>query len=592
VRRWSKKELGAAAAVAAIALLALWLRVRGLAFGLPDVYNPDETAIMSRALAFAKGDLNPHNFLYPTLYFYVLFGWIGLYFAAAWLIGAVPSVAAFQHSLFTDPTGIYLAGRALGVGCGVGAVVATWRLGERLGGRGAGLAAAAFLAVAPYAVRDAHYVKHDVPATFAVVLAMMAIAALWSQPAPSRKHAVIAGAACGVAASVHYYTVFLALPLALALAFANDGRRSPRDGLRLSVVAAGSALLAFLAGTPFLLAEPGTAWQDIVANRRIVMDRAVDATGGLFPSFGRYLRMLAVDAMGWPVVALAIAGTVVLARRSRSALTLLLAFPLAFLAFVSNTVPATRYLNPVLPFVAILAGTALAWAAQATTRRHGSAAGLAGAMLVVVTALPALRDSLHVGWFFRQSDTRTLAREHIERTTPAEVTVLLQPYSVPLRPSRASLVEALRHHLGDETRASVKFRLQLGLSPYPQPAYRVIWLGSGGQDVDKLYVDYGMLEGDSGRDQLDALGASLVVLKGGEGLTPDAAGLSDVLTRYARREAVFSPFRRGAAPDEQPFLHNTDTEITPGLARPGPVIEVWRWPPAPGRPAGESADPR
>ena len=54
-----------------------WLRVPGLAFGLPAVYNPDEIAIMSRALAFAKGDLNPHNFLYPTFYFYVLFAWVG-----------------------------------------------------------------------------------------------------------------------------------------------------------------------------------------------------------------------------------------------------------------------------------------------------------------------------------------------------------------------------------------------------------------------------------------------------------------------------------------------------------------------------------
>ena len=60
-------------ALVAILALAAWLRVQGLAFGLPAVYNPDEIAIMSRALAFAKGDLNPHNFLYPTFYFYVLF---------------------------------------------------------------------------------------------------------------------------------------------------------------------------------------------------------------------------------------------------------------------------------------------------------------------------------------------------------------------------------------------------------------------------------------------------------------------------------------------------------------------------------------
>ena len=74
---------------------------------------------MSRALAFAKGDLNPHNFLYPTFYFYVLFGWIGGYFAAGYALGLIPSVQAFQAQFFVDPTGVYLAGRALSVVCGL-----------------------------------------------------------------------------------------------------------------------------------------------------------------------------------------------------------------------------------------------------------------------------------------------------------------------------------------------------------------------------------------------------------------------------------------------------------------------------------------
>ena len=69
-------------ALAAIGVLAAALRLLGITFGLPAVYNPDEIAIMSRALAFAKGDLNPHNFLYPTFYFYVLFAWVGASFVS------------------------------------------------------------------------------------------------------------------------------------------------------------------------------------------------------------------------------------------------------------------------------------------------------------------------------------------------------------------------------------------------------------------------------------------------------------------------------------------------------------------------------
>ena len=73
--------------------VALVLRLIGLQFGLPAVYNPDEVAIMARALAFAKGTLNPHNFLYPTFYFYVLFAWVGVYLAVVWVTGRVASLA-------------------------------------------------------------------------------------------------------------------------------------------------------------------------------------------------------------------------------------------------------------------------------------------------------------------------------------------------------------------------------------------------------------------------------------------------------------------------------------------------------------------
>ncbi len=68
-------------ALTALCALAFGLRVVGLQYGLPAVYNPDEVSIMARALGFARGTLNPHNFLYPTFYFYVLFAWVGGYLA-------------------------------------------------------------------------------------------------------------------------------------------------------------------------------------------------------------------------------------------------------------------------------------------------------------------------------------------------------------------------------------------------------------------------------------------------------------------------------------------------------------------------------
>jgi hypothetical protein len=583
-------------ALVAVLILAAWLRWSGLSFGLPAVYNPDEVAIMSRTLAFATGDLNPHNFLYPTLYFYVLFAWVGASFVVSWIGGATPSLDAFQTQFFVDPTAVYLAGRALGVACGVATVALVFVLGRRLFGARSGLAAALFLAVAPTSVRDSHYVKHDVPVTLAIVGAYLAIVALAKpaaglKPRPpevaagseaagtrgtdTRRRLVLAGALCGVAFSTHYYTVFLALPLAVA------AWQATRSGGWIAVVRAWTraglaAAVVFFALSPFLLVEPATAWNDIVANRQIVMDRAVSAGGQWFASAPTYVRMLWNEAIGWPVVLASLVGTFLLAWRNPVPALVLMAFPIAFLAFISNTVAASRYLNPVLPFIALTAGYAIG----ASSRLKPIPARL----LTVLLAVPGFVLSFALGRFFQQTDTRTIALRALEKQAPAGSTVLVQPYSVPFTQSKESLEEALRVHVGDPQRASTKFRLRLGLDPYPDPAFRTLFLGEGGLDADKIYLSYDEVSGDRGLESLRRHGVRYVVLKRYN--VEDLAGLSlrKLLKAHGTRVVLVSPYRRDVTAAEAsavaPFLHNTDTPYHPALERPGPGIEIWELPDA------------
>jgi len=198
--------------------------------------------------------------------------------------------------------------------------------------------------------------------------------------------------------------------------------------------------------------------------------------------------------------------------------------------------------------------------------------------LIVLVAAPAMRASVEVGTFFRQPDTRTVARAFIESHAASGSTVLVQPYSVPLVQSRDGLVEALRQHLGDESKASIKFQLQLSVERWPSPAYRLIYLGTGGLDVDKIYVDPADIA-QRGLGVLRDLGVQYVVLKGYNGGSPAAYPLAAALAREARRVAVFTPYRPSAADPPhavEPFLHNSDARIDAALERPGPVIELWK----------------
>ena len=562
------------ALVAAIATAALGLRLASIGFGLPAVYNPDEIAIVSRSLAFAKGDLNPHNFLYPTFYFYVLFAWIGLAFLWLRITGRVPSLGAFQDRFFVDPSSVYVAGRALGAICGTVTTGITALLGRTWFDAPTGLVAAALLAVAPAAVMDAHYVKHDVPATLAVTIALWRLARCWPEGGatggPWHGPLLTAAVACGVAWSTHYYTVFLALPLAIT---AVEVRR--RDGVRAAAgaltLAATVAAIAFFVLSPFLLVEPATAWRDIVANRQIVVDRATD-TGG-YSNLARYLSLLADAGVTLPVAALAGIGTVVVCVTDWRRALLPLSFAVPFLLFISNTVPASRYLNPLLPVVALMAAVAIGRIAVILAPGRQA---LALTLLTALTASPALVESARVVRFFAQDDTRTLAARVITTQVTDGATVLIQPQSVQVHQSRASLEESLRARLGSLDHLPTRSRLRLAIAPWPRPSYRILWLGDGGLDEDKIYVGYG----DLGEDPIATLrrhGVQYVVLKRYNVADPSVTPLATALARGARRITTVSPYRDDEPQTlmAPPFLHNLDARLDRRLERPGPIVDIF-----------------
>lgn len=566
-------------ALTAITCLALVLRLWNLDYGLPGVFNMDERPILDRALTFAKGDLNPHNFLYPTLYLYAIFAWEGLYFVVGRGLGWFASLAAFQNAFFVDASGHVLAARLLTALVGSATVTATFLFGRRVGGPAVGLAAALFFAVAPLAVRDAHYVKLDVPVTLLATLSLAALTRIATDERAAARWRSWAGAGfvAGLAISTHYYAAILAVPfVAVAAADVSRSRRW-QTSAGLLIVAGLATIAGFVLGSPFFLVEPGAIVRDFTELRQVDIDRAVGS--GLFSSIDVYAALLP-KAASWPAVILALVGGLAVLRRDwRRALPLAM-FPLAFMVFVANTFPASRYLNIVIPTIAVAAACG-AFDLLRAIRRATPALVVAA---VGLAATPALADSVRWDRFFGQPDTRTLAGEFIEREVPAGSTILVQPYSAPLRQSREGLLEALRAHVGDEARASIKFRLQLAATPYPSPAFRLLYLGEGGKtgvvpgDVDKIYLSpRAFTAGDDAA--LRQAGVRLVVLTR-YGATPAAlAPLESVLRREARLVKTVSPYVPGVDPANAaipPFRHNGNTWIDGSLERPGPIVDVWQ----------------
>src|SRR5262245_42164610 len=125
--------------LAIILLTALTVRLLGITWGLPYVYNTDEALLVNHAMAFGTGDLNPHFFIYPSLYMYVLFVIYGLSYVIGWVTGVFASTNDFIKLFFTDITLFYLPGRLIAVLTGVASVGAVYLLGVRVSGVRVGL---------------------------------------------------------------------------------------------------------------------------------------------------------------------------------------------------------------------------------------------------------------------------------------------------------------------------------------------------------------------------------------------------------------------------------------------------------------------
>src|SRR5258706_4709149 len=126
--------------VAVGAALRLWGIDQGLPF--PNA-RPDEREALEHTIGFATGDLNPRWFVYPNLFFWLVWGWEEWLLALRRMVTATPS---YGTMLTSDLPTLLLYGRLLSALVGTATVALVWIVGRRVGGATLGLIAAIFTA--------------------------------------------------------------------------------------------------------------------------------------------------------------------------------------------------------------------------------------------------------------------------------------------------------------------------------------------------------------------------------------------------------------------------------------------------------------
>ena len=226
----------------------------GIWFGLPhDFARPDEEKLIGAALGVFQGDLNPHFFLYPTLFIYVMAAVFAVLFAIERAAGLTVSQASFVAKSLADPSTLHLTARLLAAAFGAATIPVLYSAARRLSSTRAALISSALLAVVFLHVRDSHFGSTDVPAAFLTICAFWAAAVCAASGVTPRRIAA-AGLLSGLAASTKYNTALAVLP-AIVVIGSNIRSRTVWRSVPLIALLFTGLGIGFLAGTPFALLD-------------------------------------------------------------------------------------------------------------------------------------------------------------------------------------------------------------------------------------------------------------------------------------------------------------------------------------------------
>lgn len=377
--------------LASILVLSVALGVRGIDWGLPYQWHPDEKIQLADAMIQA-GTLQPPHFINPSLHVYAIYAAVRTAFALK--PGQFLKYRTIANVELTKPDHpdrplAFLAfrlSRLLSVIFQLGTVVLLFRIGNRVFDETIGLLAAWFGAVTMGLVNMAHF------ATGESLLFFLCLWALWRFSIVADRgwwrDYVIAGVATGLACSTKYTPFVLAVPfLAAHVAGRGFGPSLSAHGLARLAVTFVSTVGAFIVGSPYSV----LAWSAF--KEALIYTWFTGAPSGSLARLERswipYVEIVA-NALGWPMFVLALIGIVAGALHLRDRETtdfarrcyvIHVAWILVFYGFLGLTSHrALRFIMPVGPSLALLAAVGGMTLVRAA---HGAVAKRVTAALVI-----------------------------------------------------------------------------------------------------------------------------------------------------------------------------------------------------------------
>jgi hypothetical protein len=432
------------ALLAALTIIAAWLRFSAIDFGLPDQFRPDEEMTVPTALGFEK-DWNPHLAVYPAAQTYLIHGVLR---SNAMLFGVHGDLRTAYGA--DDGAQAFLIARQISAAMGTLTVPVIYLAAAPVFGPVAAVISATIVTVSYLHVRESKFAKVEVPAGLWLALSILMMLRLvirghWMDYA-------LAGFFCGLATATHYTAGAIAIGIVMAHLEARHREARSLFGslIDFRIYLAGAVtILTFLSVNPYFILD----WQQTANDLWFLNASHTMWNNGNTPAgFGwPWLLLLAMPAsfgVGWEIFFLAAMLWMLL--RPKPGVYALMAFIAVCFWSVTSGHPQLefRYLvNPLLA-MALLAGVfavdLMAWASAWI----GSRAALSLAASVgIVLVTPSLIRDVELNQLLRQEDTRTIAEKWmVDHIPPLSEVVMIHgfTYGKPKVPHRYKMIPIKR----------------------------------------------------------------------------------------------------------------------------------------------------
>jgi Dolichyl-phosphate-mannose-protein mannosyltransferase len=405
-------------ALALLLVVTFLLRLWGIKQGLPYSYNVDEaTHFVPRAVAFFSHDLNPHYFLNPPAYSYLLQIVFELWFGSA---------DAVMRAYAKDPTSVFLIARVVAALLGTAAVWLTYLAGSRFFNRTVGLLAAAMFGLAFLPIFYSHLALNDVPTLAPVALSLCGVAGVIRRG--RRRDYAIAGLGIGLAAATKY-TGGITLLCLIGASVGDGAGGAAWPALRRLCLALVIALAAFLIANPYALLDFSAFQAGVSSQASLAAGQDPVKLGSAIGSGITYYLWTVTWGLGWGPAIAAVGGAALLLARRRVAMALvLIPAPIAFIVFMGEQQRFFgRWLMPIFPIVVVVAAYGAVECVRWIVRATGLPASFAGPVAAILLLAQSLAVALHNDAVLSRPDTRNLTRAWMVGHVPAGAKVVIEP---------------------------------------------------------------------------------------------------------------------------------------------------------------------